>query len=154
MKKVIFVCSVMLALGLGACSGNDKKTADSVMPDSVIKEVAESEEEVIDTGLGYNITSKGIVPTMGRPMVVDFSADWCTPCKEMKPIFAQLKDQYAGKIDFVLIDTDAMKDLTSTYGIKEIPTFLFLDKEGAIKMRTTGFVPADSIIKIIRERLE
>ncbi len=154
MKKVFFVCSVVLALGLGACSGNDKKGTDSVMPDSEIKETVDSTEEIIDTGLGYNITSKGIVPTMGRPMVVDFSADWCTPCKEMKPIFAQLKDQYAGKIDFVLINTDNMKKLTSTYGIKNIPTLLFLDKEGTIKMRTTGFVPADSVIKIIRDRLE
>lgn len=154
MKKVVYVFSVILALGLAACSGGGKTSSDSIKPDSGNVEEPQVEEEIIETGLGYKITNKGIVPTSGRPMVVDFSADWCTPCKELKPIIAQLKEHYFGKIDFVIIDTDVKKGLTADYGIKNIPTLLFFNKDGEIKMQTTGFIPVDSVVKIINTHLE
>ncbi len=149
MKKMIYAYAATLAIGLFACAG-DKKTADhSVEDDSLALEPIEMEsfEEIIADG--YKITEKGIIPTGGRPMIVDFSADWCQPCQDLKPIFANLKNDFIGRIDCVIVNTDENKDIAKKYGIKNIPTLLFLTEKGEIKKQTTGYIPRDSINNII-----
>lgn len=150
MKKMIYAYVATLAIGLLACSGGGKKTVDSSLPDdSLALELTETEafEEIIADG--YKITEKGIIPTGGRPMIVDFSADWCQPCQDFKPIFANLKNDFIGRIDCVIVNTDENKDLTKKYGIRNIPTLLFLTEKGEIKKQTTGYIPRDSINNII-----
>lgn len=149
MKKMIYACTAILAVGFMACSGGKSSTVvdstDSLAAEST---VAKAPEEVIIAD-GYKITEKGIVPTGGRPMIVDFTADWCEPCQELKPIFANLKNDFIGRIDCVSINTDENKELTKKYGIRNIPTLLFLTKNGEIKKQTTGYIPRDSINVII-----
>lgn len=150
MKKMIYACAATLTIGLLACSGNGKKVVDSSLSDdSLVTEstVDEDFEEIIADG--YKITEKGIIPTGGRPMIVDFTADWCEPCQELKPIFANLKNDFIGRIDCVFVNTDENKDLAKKYGIRNIPTLLFLTKNGEIKKQTTGYIPRDSINVII-----
>lgn len=154
MKKLFCSFFALLIFTLLSCSGKAKTSEDSVSNDSMVVENAGAvEEEEVIIGDGYKITAKGIIPTTGRPMVVDFSTVWCTPCQELKPIFTGLKDEYAGRVDFVTIDADRMRDLTKSYGINNVPTLLFLDKDGEIKMQTTGYILADSIRKVIRKTL-
>ncbi len=150
MKKVIYSCAVILAFGFAACSGSGKTDANLDSTDSLAVESTEDEapEEIIIAD-GYNITKKGIVPTGGRPMIVDFTADWCQPCQDLKPIFANLKNDFIGRIDCVTINTDENKELVKKYGIRNIPTLLFLTKTGEIKKQTTGYIPRDSINVII-----
>ena len=65
-----------------------------------------------------------------RPVVIDFYATWCRPCKMMSPIVEQLAKQYAGKIDFYKVDIDQDPELASVFGIQSIPTFLFIPMKG------------------------
>ena len=60
----------------------------------------------------------------GEPVVVDFYADWCGPCKMMSPIVAELAPQYEGKVRFVKLDTDANPGVSSALQIQSIPTFM------------------------------
>lgn len=88
-----------------------------------------------------------------RPVVVDFYADWCGPCKMVSPILDQLSQQYAGKVEFVKIDTDVNQDLALKFGIMSIPTVMFFSK-GKVEDIVVGAVPAsvfksklDSLVK-------
>ena len=61
-----------------------------------------------------------------RPAVIDFYTTWCGPCKMMSPIVESLAQKYAGKIDFYKVDIDQEPELASVFGIRSIPTFLFI----------------------------
>lgn len=61
-------------------------------------------------------------------VVIDFGADWCGPCKHIKPIFEALAKQYQGKIKFATVNIDHAKELAGSLGITSIPVFLFLKK--------------------------
>ena len=61
-------------------------------------------------------------------VVVDFGAEWCGPCKNIKPVFEQLAKQYKGRIAFASVNIDNAKQLASSLGVTSIPVFLFLNK--------------------------
>ena len=60
-----------------------------------------------------------------QPVVVDIYADWCGPCKIIEPVIHQLSVEYAGKVKFVKVDTDANQELAMQFGIMSIPTVMF-----------------------------
>jgi thioredoxin 1 len=80
-----------------------------------------------------------------RPVLVDFSAVWCQPCKMLDPIVRELASEWDGKIKVVKIDADENPDLVMQYGVMGIPTLLFL-KGGEVKERITGFMPKEKLI--------
>lgn len=64
-----------------------------------------------------------------RPVLVDFYADWCGPCKAQAPILEAFSGDYEGKIDFVKVDVDKNAELSKQYGVRSIPT-LVIFKDG------------------------
>ena len=81
-----------------------------------------------------------------RPVLVDFSAVWCGPCKMLDPIVKQLADEWQGQVKGVKIDADQSPGIVAQYGVMGIPT-LMLFKGGEIKERLTGYKPKDKLIK-------
>ena len=65
-----------------------------------------------------------------RPAIIDFYTTWCGPCKMMAPMVESLAGKYAGKIDFYKVDIDQEPELASVFGIRSIPTFLFIPLKG------------------------
>ena len=78
------------------------------------------------------------VLTAATPVLVDFTAAWCHPCKLVDPIVTQLADEWQGKAKVVKCDADQNPDILAQYGILGIPT-LILFVGGKVQERTTGF---------------
>jgi thioredoxin len=65
-----------------------------------------------------------------KPGLVDFYADWCRPCKITSPIMDELAKEYAGKINIYKVDVDKEQELAAIFGVRSIPTFLYMPMEG------------------------
>ena len=61
-----------------------------------------------------------------RPVLVDFYADWCGPCKSLAPVLEQLSEEYEGKVDIYKIDTEAEQELAAAFGVRSIPAIVIL----------------------------
>ena len=78
--------------------------------------------------------------TAGLPLVVDFSATWCGPCKMLAPVIEELAKEYEGRITIGKCDVDENDELTSQFGIRTVPTVLFF-KDGKVVDKSIGAVP-------------
>ena len=76
-----------------------------------------------------------------QPVVVDFYADWCGPCKIIEPVIHKLSEEYQGRVKFVKVDTDANQELAMQFGIMSIPTVMFFSK-GKVEDIVIGAVPS------------
>lgn len=74
-----------------------------------------------------------------RPVVVDFYAPWCGPCRMLSPVVEELSMEYAGRVDFYKVDVDKEEKLAGMFGIRSIPTLFLIPKKGAI-LRIQGAV--------------
>lgn len=86
------------------------------------------------------------------PVLVDFWATWCRPCKMIAPVVQALSEKYDGKIKFVKLDVDANPQNPQTYRINSIPT-LMIFKNGQPVDTSVGFKPESVIEKIIQKNL-
>jgi thioredoxin len=86
------------------------------------------------------------------PCIIDFYADWCNPCKMVAPILEELAKEYDGKLDIYKVDTEKETELASIFGIRSIPSLLFVPKEGQPQM-AMGALPKDTFIKAFRDVL-
>jgi len=72
-----------------------------------------------------------------KPIVIDFWAEWCGPCRMVGPIVEELADEYADKVIIGKVDVDNNDEITSKYGIRNIPTILFI-KNGEVVDKQVG----------------
>ena len=87
------------------------------------------------------------------PAIIDFYADWCGPCKQIAPIMEELAIEYEGKVKIYKIDTEDQKQLAGVFGIRSIPSILFVPKDGQPQM-STGALPKVEFVKMINEILK
>ncbi|RPH59965.1 MAG: thioredoxin [Chloroflexi bacterium] len=80
-----------------------------------------------------------------QPVLVDFTAVWCGPCKMVDPIVKQLAGEWAGKVKVFKCDADQNADIVMKYGIMGIPT-LMLFKNGQVAERVSGYQPKDKLV--------
>ena len=85
-----------------------------------------------------------------KPVLVDFFAEWCGPCKMMKPVLQQLHEAMGNEIRIIKVDIDKSPAASSAYNVNSVPT-LILFKKGKIAWRQSGILPAASLQKIISQ---
>jgi thioredoxin len=83
------------------------------------------------------------------PVVVDFYADWCVPCRVTEPVFVDLASRLAGRVKFAKVNIDEAARVTRSYGIHAIPTYLFVES-GHEKGREVGPVDPVAFRSILR----
>ena len=101
--------------------------------------------KVFDYGSGKEWKYAGSLPA-----IVDFYADWCAPCRALSPIMAEISGEYEGKIHVYKVDTEASPELAGLFGVRSIPSILFIPMEGKPSM-ATGLVPKQELKKAIKE---
>lgn len=143
MKKGIILGVVLVAGCLMSCQGHAKT---SEIPDEERVEMAPNE---VVPEPSFKVVDGRIIPENGRPMIVDFSATWCPPCRQLKPIFEKLAEDFRGRIDFVTIDVDENPELAQAYRVQNIPMMLFLNKDGQIQDTIIGFQDRDQLLAAI-----
>ena len=87
------------------------------------------------------------------PAVIDFYADWCQPCKMIAPILEDLADEYEDEVDIYKVDTGQEQELAAAFGIRSIPTLLFIPKDGKPQM-AKGALPKKEFQRVFKEVLK
>ena len=98
----------------------------------------------------FDYDNKENVFTKKNPVVVDFYAEWCGPCKTIAPILEELSLEYDGNIDIYKVNVEDEPEISSAFGIRSIPTILFSPIEGKGLSRQ-GSMPKESFKKIFKE---
>lgn len=87
------------------------------------------------------------------PCIVDFYADWCGPCKMVAPVLEELGEDYKGKVKIYKVDTEAQQELAAAFGIRSIPSILFIPKDGEPQM-AQGALPKHEFERLFDEVLD
>lgn len=85
-----------------------------------------------------------------KPTLLDFSATWCGPCKQMLPIVTELSNQYNGLVDMYKVDIEEENELTEKFGIRSVPTFILIDKNGK-QQKFSGSMSKDKLNNLIND---
>lgn len=91
-----------------------------------------------------------LINSPGMPVLVDFYADWCGPCKTMAPILQQVATENAGKVKVIKIDVDKNQAIAQQYRVQGIPTLILFHK-GNIVWRQSGVVPPQQLNQVLKQ---
>lgn len=139
--RLMLITMLLLSMKVAASNKGDETMAINITKEDFLKKVMDYKNNPTEWKyLG------------DKPAIIDFYASWCGPCKMLAPIMEELAKEYDGKIYVYKVDTEAEQELAQIFGIRSIPSILFIPMEGK-PMMTQGALPKTELKKIISENL-
>ena len=89
----------------------------------------------------------------GKSSIVQFSADWCSPCKTLKPIMEEISKEMSDKLNFFYMDIDSSPNVPTLFTIRGVPTLIIFDKNGEQKNLKVGFSTKSNVKSFIEENI-
>lgn len=154
MKLLHIVPAILFSLLVTNCSGSEGKASEGENTEETkteAKPVHLTKETFKEKVMDYENNKEWIFEGE-RPAVIDFYADWCAPCRKIAPIMEELAVEYEGEVDIYKIDTEQQRELAQVFGIKSIPSVLFIPMEGKPQM-TRGALPKNKFVSIVDQFL-
>ncbi len=146
MKKISVLLSSLAILTLSAC-GNSTATgnaADSAAVDTVaVAEDAVPTDATASDDVVITIKDAAKAVATDKPLVIDFNATWCGPCKMFAPVYHKVAADYAAKATFASVDVDECKALAEKYEITSIPCVVIIYPDGRKPASQLGNLPED-----------
>lgn len=161
MKKLGFLTlAVVMSLATLSCNSNaaEKSNESSINESLAAPNSPEEDGKVIvldeaafkEKVWNYDTNPQEWVYEGELPAVIDFYADWCGPCKRIAPIMEKLAQEYNGQIKIYKVNTDHNKELSGVFGIRSIPSILFIPKKGQPAMQA-GAMQEDQYRQIFED---
>jgi len=148
----LIILLVGITLLFNNCNSNGKKKdKDNTEASSKVHVTSLTNEMFKQEIFNYEI-SKEWKFQGDLPVIIDFYADWCKPCKKLSPTIEEIAKEYAGKIVVYKVDTDVEKLLSSNLGITSLPTIVFIPVNGQ-PQTAMGALPKEALVKAINEVL-
>jgi thioredoxin 1 len=147
MRNKIFLAIIVSSLFFINCKSENQGRTDS--KESSVKQLTDAEFKklVFNYELNKEWKFEG-----DKPVIIDFYADWCAPCRQLSPLVDSIADEYSGKIAVYKVDTEKEKMLAQGLGITGLPTLLFIPAEG-MPRASMGFMSRENMLRAINEIL-
>lgn len=156
MKKTIGILSLtMLALTYAGCrNANAGSSPAAIGGQSESVSQAGEDGVVVGTETSQFKVVNNLLISDNLPLVVDFNATWCGPCRAFSPIFHNVAGKYQGQAVFVSIDTDQYPEIAQAYKISAIPTVVFIMPGGGILGQKTGLMTEEEFIDFVNQLVD
>ena len=162
MRTNFLIAAVALVFMLASCSNNGQKTGSN----NDETDQTETENSMTTSKKTIQLTRADFLTKVAnfeenpdtwvylgdKPCIIDFYADWCGPCKMVAPILEELANEYDGELYIYKVDTEAEQQLATEFGIRSIPSLLFVPM-GEDPQMAQGALPKDAFKQAIEEVL-
>ena len=152
MKQTLTVISALTLLLLTSCVGAGNKAENKQTTDTPMKPIELTKEDFLKKVVDYEANPTEWKYLGDRPAIVDFYASWCGPCKMLAPILDELAQEYADSLYIYKVNTEKEQELAAAFGIRSIPTLLFIPVNGEPQM-VTGALPKPNLKQAISDIL-
>ena len=151
MKKLLVTAACILTFAAGADGQTDNKN-DNTKQTNTMKTIALTKADFLTKVANYETNPTEWKYLGDKPALVDFYASWCGPCRMVAPILEELAGEYEGKIVVYKVNTEKEPDLAAAFGIRSIPSILFIPMSGKPQM-LQGAMPKHTFKKALEEYL-
>jgi len=145
------VLTFIFCMSCLSCNGQQKNTEkekEVTKKETNMKTIKLNKADFLTKVVNYETNPKEWKYLGDKPAVIDFYADWCGPCRMVAPVLEELAKEYDGKIYIYKIDTEAEQELAAIFGIRSIPSILFIPMTGQPQM-AQGALPKSELKKAI-----
>lgn len=156
--KTTILTILLSALSVTSCSAKaikEEPTTEANKIENKVKTIHLTKAEFLTKVANYEANPSEWKYLGDKPALVDFYADWCGPCKKVAPILEELANEYDGEIYVYKIDTESEQELASVFGIRSIPSLLFIPMDEQPQM-VAGAMPKanlkDAIEKVLLKK--
>ena len=135
MKKILITALMFISMtACGNTQNSNNKQSNKVQTVNKMKPVKLTTADFLNNVANYETNPNEWKYLGDKPAIVDFYADWCGPCKMVAPILEELQAEYGDSIQVYKVDTEAEQELAAAFGIRSIPSLLFIPMNGQPQM--------------------